>query len=135
LDYVQDLRRRYNQNFQRVHFDTPRLYSPGFLSCQILEPSYFDQIDRHVNLMKSRRQKDEKDLIGFSDSEIERLERVAEWVRLPMDPKLLTKHRIDFYLLTKDYDSRQGKQFQNIFPEMRGFHELCASLVPKGESA
>lgn len=134
LDYVQDLRRRYNKDFQRVHFDTPRLYSPGFLSCQILQPSYFDQIDAHVVLMKSRRQKNEQDLIGFSDSEIERLERVAEWVRVPMDEKLLLKHRIDFYLLTKDYDARQGKQFRSLFPEMKDFHSLCASLAMKGDS-
>lgn len=131
LDYIQDLRRRYNVDFQRVHFDTPRLYSPAFLSCQILDSSYFDQIDQHVELMKSRKQTSRTDLTGFSESEIERLERVAEWVRLPLPTDQVARLRKDFYLLTQDYDQRQNKSFRNIFPEMTNFWMSCAEIALK----
>lgn len=132
LSMVQGLRSEYSQSWQRVHFDTPRLYSPHFLVGRLLTDRYFKILKTQIDWMKERKNQKEQDLVGFSETEIEKAERLLSWLKEPLDKKKSQLGRRDFYFFVQDYDQRRGLKFTEVFPEMKDFYELCQkeSLLP-----
>jgi len=120
LDMIQNLRQKYSGDFERIHFDTPRLYSPPFISCKILTDDYLDLLTSSLQEMNLR---------GFKQTEIEKMSRLIDWARTPDNVETLTGHRIDFYLFFHEHDRRRKTDFLRTFPEMKNFWHLTEKLA------
>ena len=61
--------------------------------------------------------------IGFFDFEQEKVRRMTDM--FTDNQSWVEKQRKDFVLFIDEYDKRRGKNFQETFPEMEDFYDLC----------
>lgn len=125
LEYMMSLRKKYSKDVQRVNFDTPFLRAPEFLSLQILSAAEKNILKETIEWAKTKKQKSAEDLIGLTDMEIAKMERVLEWVMQEVPEKKLSHYRTDFYLFFTEHDRRRKTNFLKTFPEMESFWNTC----------
>ena len=66
--------------------------------------------------------------MGFTDIEISKIKRIADWMRGDHDEERIKKSRIDFFNFMKAHDERRGTNFKKTFPELSQFYEFCKRL-------
>lgn len=131
LKKVLEWRKKYNHlfedtsNVRKVRFDTPYLKEPLQYDMQILPKEeylpYFDKILTFIN-----DNKDESDPTMFSDLEYERFRRVRDYfATVDYSEERVKEGRIDFYNWFTEYDRRRTVNFNETFPDMKDFWELC----------
>ncbi|MBI3557212.1 MAG: twitch domain-containing radical SAM protein [Deltaproteobacteria bacterium] len=120
LEWVLEVRRKYNSNQRSVLLDIPHLQGPAHQSAKILTPRYSKMMEEHIIFMKDH---------GFSQAEIDKMGRILEWMRSPSDQKWMELSRSDFYLYFKEHDRRRGTDFLSTFPEMKDFWNECKALI------
>lgn len=116
LDMIAELRSEFSKEWERVHFDTPRLYSPSFVSCKILPEQFINQLCTYPQLMRDR---------GFSQTEVEKIERLCEWAKIPESENFVKTGRTNFHLFFTENDKRKSLSFLDTFPEMKSFWYEC----------
>lgn len=67
--------------------------------------------------------------MGFTDIEITKLRRIADWMRVPLDEVSLAKNRANFYHFFKAHDKRRGTNFIDTYPEYIEFWNLCKKIA------
>jgi len=69
----------------------------------------------------------EKPFKGFKDYELQRLQRVIDWMNegRNLDPKYVTMQQADFYRFFNEHDKRRSTDFLKTFPEMSEFWRQC----------
>jgi len=65
----------------------------------------------------------EENPVGFFDFEQEKVRRMTDM--FTGNQSWVEKQRKDFVLFIDEYDKRRGKNFQETFPEMEDFYDLC----------
>jgi hypothetical protein len=127
LETVLALRRLHSTTYQRVWFDTPILRQPNWQSLQILPPVYAKRLQDVINWMQANVETPERPFQGFKDYEVQRLQRVVDWMRegSKLDQEYVIMQRADFYRFFNEHDKRRNTNFLNTFPEMREFWEEC----------
>jgi len=127
LGEILDLRKSYNQTYQRIWFDTPILRQPTWQSLQILPPVYAKRLQEVVDWMKENLETDDKPFQGFKDYEVKKLQRVLDWMRegSKLDHYYVTMQRADFFRFFNEHDKRRGTWFLNTFLEMKEFWDEC----------
>ena len=128
LEWILELRRLHNTDYQRIWFDTPVLRTPSWQSLQILPESYVHILENVVKWMKLHQLEEGTDRFdGFKDYEIQRLERDVTWMRKgkKLNEKYIHNTRADFYRFFNEYDKRRNTDFLDTFPQMKEFWQEC----------
>jgi hypothetical protein len=125
---IHGLREIYSKTYQRVWFDTPILRKPEWQNIQLLPESYVDVLELVWSFMMKKIERSENPFKGFKDYEIQRLQRVIDYMRegSKLDKDYIVKQKANFYLFFKEHDKRRGTNFGLTFPEMRDFYLECA---------
>ena len=70
----------------------------------------------------------EKEYIGYSDVEIQKIKRTHDWMISPIDEKALITQRRNFGYYFKAHDERRGTDFCKTFPELADFYNNCLEI-------
>ena len=124
LEWILSMRKKNKANHCRVLLDIPHLQSPEFFSCKILTPDFYPIIENHISFMEKNTDENK----GFQIAEIQKLERILNWMKANKDCKNLEQHRRDFYLFFTQYDQRRKTNFLEVFPEMKDFYLYCKKV-------
>ena len=139
IEKVFELKKKHYNGKRYRHYaiilDTSYIRHPEFMQIRLLGTEWLEKIQSDVDLMESL--SDEKYIhihghghSGFYDFEREKLRRVLDWCKAPLDDvKWLMKQRKDFVLFIDEYDKRRGKNFLKTFPEMKEFYQSCKKLI------
>ena len=76
-----------------------------------------------VNWMQEHRETIDERFKGFKDYEIQRLQRVVDWMR--ENNREDKGAQADFYRFFTEHDKRRGTNFEQTFPEMAEFWAEC----------
>ena len=127
LEIILALRRYHSSTYQRVWFDTPILRQPTWQSLQILPPVYAKRLQDVVNWMQSNLETPERPFQGFKDYEVQRMQRVVDWMRegSKLASEYVKLQRADFFRFFNEHDKRRETDFLKTFPEMREFWNEC----------
>lgn len=127
LDFILDLRSTYNSEFQRIHFDLPRLHAPEFMSASLIYERFQDLFLQSLKFMKDSSQKDPGDLVGFTSSEVEKCDRLLSGLKLALPSQVKEKAMTNFYLFFYDYQKRRKLSLDMLFPQLLPFYKECES--------
>ncbi len=125
MEWILDLRKKYNSDYQRIWFDTPVLRQPEWQSLQLLPESYAQKLEECAEWMAAQVT---TDLVGFRDFEVQRLQRDIAWMRQGQSINN-SHHKADFFKFFNEHDLRRGTDFITTFPEMRAWWRECESLA------
>lgn len=127
MNSIHGLRQLYSKTYQRVWFDTPILRKPEWQSLQLLPESYADELELAWSFMLAKIEKPEDPFHGFKDYELQRLQRVIDWMKegSKLDPEYVKMQKANFYRFFKEHDRRRGTIFELTFPEMLDFWKEC----------
>jgi hypothetical protein len=124
LEWILELRKKYNDGEQKIFFDTPFLRSPGFLSLQILDEKTKSQLDPVISWAETLAQGNPDSVNSFSAMEVAKMKRVRDWMNSD-GPAEIERLRADFYFYFTEYDLRRKVNFHKTFPELKDFWNLC----------
>jgi len=127
LDYVIELRQKYQRPGRFINLDLPHLTGPEHLSIKILTPDFEERIEKLVSYME-KNVGDDRATATFRPMEIEKMKRLLDWMRSPTPEADKKRWQKDFYLYFKEHDRRRDTNFLETFPEMKNFWEYCATL-------
>ena len=68
---------------------------------------------------------------GYTDIEIDKLNRIADWMESPTDPDELERTRRNFYNFFNAHDKRRDTNFKKTFPEFASFYDECKEIAAK----
>ena len=127
MGLVLGLRKIYSKTYQRVWFDTPVLRQPDWQSIQLLPESYAEKLEMVWAWMLKNIEQPDDPYHGFKDYELERLDRVIDWLREGrlLDPTYVKLQKANFFKFFSEYDRRKGTNFTETFPEMKEFWNEC----------
>lgn len=128
INLIHGLRMVYSKTYQRVWFDTPILREPKWQSVQLLPESYVEHLESAWSFMLMKiEENQENPLHGFKDYELQRLQRVMDYMRegSNLDPAYVKLQKADFYRFFSEHDKRRGTGFVRTFPEMYEFWKEC----------
>jgi organic radical activating enzyme len=128
INAINGLRIIYNKDYQRVWFDTPILRQPAWQNIQILPELYVDYLEETwAFMMKNINENKENKLHGFKDYELNRLQRVIDYMRegCKLDSEYVKMQQANFYRFFSEHDRRRGTDFLKTFPEMKEFWATC----------
>ena len=123
LEFILELRSTYSNDRQHVWFDTPILRQPAWQCLDIMPEAYAWKLQMIVNWMQEHRETIDERFKGFKDYEIQRLQRVVDWMR--ENNREDKGAQADFYRFFTEHDKRRGTNFENTFPEMAEFWAEC----------
>ena len=127
VNCILGLRELYSTTYQRVWFDTPILRQPYWQSVQLLPESYIDNLETAWSFMLKRLETTERPFKGFKDYELQRLQRVIDWMKQAskLDPAYVQQQRANFYKFFSEHDRRRGTNFLTSNAEMTDFWKEC----------
>jgi organic radical activating enzyme len=109
--------------------DTSYLRHPTHQTVQVLEPHWADKIYADAQLVDFLGVPlFEKEYIGYSDVEIQKLKRTYDWMKSPIDEKRLETQRRNFGYFFRAHDERRGTDFCATFPELEEFYRKCLEI-------
>ena len=111
-----------------IILDTSYIRHPEFLDFRILTPDWLEKINELSRFMEDLgmhkyEHVDGYHKVGFFDFEQEKVRRMTDM--FTGNQSWVEKQRKDFVLFIDEYDKRRGKNFQETFPEMEDFYDLC----------
>ena len=66
--------------------------------------------------------------VGYSDIEIQKIKRIYDWMKAPVDEKRLKTQRRNFGHYFRAHDERRGTDFCKTFPEFEDFYHECLNI-------
>ena len=66
--------------------------------------------------------------IGYADVEVQKVERIYDWMIAPQDLDQQMKNRYSFYKFFEEHDRRRGTNFIKTFPELEEFYNFCKTI-------
>lgn len=130
-DFLKDiirLKKKYfikANNETRVILDLPYLKDPQFMSLAVLTEDFWEIIKGDLEFMKKHSVYNNEPVIPFSDHEIRKMERIYNWCISMEENDERTRLRKMFHTFYKEYDRRRNLNFDETFPEMKNFRNLC----------
>jgi len=129
LEKILEWRKKYNNvdsgRWQRVHFDTPYLKEPLQHDMLILpKEQYTHYFDEALSFIENNI--DDNDKTKFSTLEFEKFRRVVDYFKnTNYSESRVIEGRRDFWNFFNEHDRRRSTNFQETFPEMKTFFDLC----------
>lgn len=126
LEYVKqihNMRKTYCTDRQLIWFDVPMLSSPEWLNPRIF-PELITELEKSVKYMLEHKEADHNRFKGFKDFEINKVERLIDWVKTEnnFDRSLAMKN---FYMYFTEHDKRRETNFLETFPELTEQWNKC----------
>jgi len=66
--------------------------------------------------------------VGYSDIEIQKIKRIYDWMKAPVDEQRLKTQRRNFGYFFRAHDERRGTDFCKTFPEFEKFYHECLNI-------
>jgi hypothetical protein len=66
--------------------------------------------------------------IGYADVEVQKVERIYDWMIAPQDLDQQMKNRYSFHKFFDEHDKRRGTDFVKTFPELEDFYNFCKTI-------
>ena len=66
--------------------------------------------------------------IGYADVEVQKIERIYDWMIAPQDLDQQMKNRYSFYKFFEEHDRRRGTNFIKTFPQLEEFYNFCKTI-------
>ena len=139
IEKVFELKKKHYNGKRYRHYaiilDTAYLRHPEFLSVRMLPTEWIERIQQDVDTMEKYAEEKYTYIYGhghagFYDFEREKLRRVLDYIKSPLeDISWLLNTRRDFALYIDEFDKRRGKNFVETFPEMEKFYRSCKKFV------
>jgi MoaA/NifB/PqqE/SkfB family radical SAM enzyme len=123
LDTILKLRQEFSTDYQRVWFDTPILRSPAWQCLDIMPEAYAWKLQQITDWMRQTPETQTRRFQGFKDYEIQRLQRVVDWMRAEYKEDITAQ--ADFYRFFAEHDRRRNTNFLQTFPEMSEWWDQC----------
>jgi organic radical activating enzyme len=120
LKFLQDMYEIQQQYGERFVVDSHTyLQYPQHLAVDILTEDFLEPVQQQVDFV--RQTQDQHSVL--------RAERLLKYFKSALDvpSTMLTNRRKEFYNFVHEYDARTGTNFQETFPELRNFLEICKS--------
>lgn len=115
----------------RVLLDIPYLRHPIHQTVKILTNDYLQYVDESIKFMENNLQKNNPFEHGILDHELEKMERIRNYMHDEESEEWKTRFRADFYRFFTEHDRRRNTNFLEVFPEMKEFWELCKKEAQK----
>ena len=130
---VYDLKTQYGSDDRywnsATFLDTSYLRHPTHQTVQVLEPHWAEKIYQDAQLVDFLGVPlFEKEYIGYSDVEIQKLKRTFDWMKSPIPEKQLETQRRNFGYYFRAHDERRGTDFCATFPELEEFYRKCLEI-------
>jgi hypothetical protein len=130
---VYDLKTQYGSDDRywnsATFLDTSYLRHPKHQTVQVLEPHWADKIYADAQLVDFLGVPlFEKEYIGYSDVEIQKLKRTFDWMKSPIPENQLESQRRNFGYYFRAHDERRGTDFCATFPELEEFYRKCLEI-------
>jgi hypothetical protein len=91
-----------------------------------LDSEWIEEVNSQAQLMDFYEQvRVGDDGYGFTDIEITKVKRIAEWMQNRDDDSTFLKNRKDFFIFVRHHDMRRGTNFLEVFPEYEEFYKKC----------
>jgi organic radical activating enzyme len=109
--------------------DTSYLRYPQHMAVKVL-PHQFSQnvLDQTKLITYYSTPSFDTKLIGYSDIEIQKIQRIYDWMVSPMNEEEQMRNRYDFYQHFHNHDLRRGTDFCKTFPELEEFYNFCKTI-------
>jgi organic radical activating enzyme len=133
ISEVYKLKKTYGSNDRywnsATFLDTSYLRYPQHQTIKILPHQFGEKIKEQSKLISyySTPSFDNKN-IGYSDVEIQKVNRLYDWMLSPQNSLDQHKHRYNFYKFVEEHDKRRGTDFIKIFPELEEFYNFCKTI-------
>ena len=109
-----------------VILDSSYLRWPPHQSVKILDKEWIEEVNSQAQLMDFYEQvRVGEDGYGFTDIEITKVKRIAEWMKNHDDDSTFLKNRKDFFIFVRHHDMRRGTNFLDTFPEFDELYKKC----------
>ena len=109
-----------------IILDSSYLRWPPHQSVKVLDNEWIDEVYSQAQLMDFYEQvRVGEDGYGFTDIEITKVKRIAEWMKNHDDDSTFLKNRKDFFIFVRHHDMRRGTNFLEVFPEYEEFYKKC----------
>lgn len=143
LEYVWNLKKKHNSEDRYWPFsillDSSYLRYPSHQTVQILPDEFAEKVDALARYAQTKRNIVEwepgmnwkEHYAGFTDIEIGKLQRIADWMRSTKDESRIKSQKKNFYRFFAEHDRRRGTDFTTTFPELTEFYNHCKDLVEK----
>lgn len=128
LDWLLELRSKYQRMNRWVNLDIPHLTGPRHQSVRVLTEDFHPQVLGLISYLESK-VSDRREAAAFRPMEVEKMKRIYDWMKADHDQKDVVEARKDFYLFFNEHDRRRGTNFLATFPEMTDFWNHCRSLL------
>jgi len=140
LAFAYNCKKKYNSSDRYwnpvIMVDSSYLRHPSHQAVNILPPEYIEQIEDIAKFADGHRmvEKDPEATwrqwhTGFTDIEVSKIQRIADWMKGEHDPKRIEESRKNFYRFFKSHDERRNTDFIKTFPELEEFYNLCKDLA------
>lgn len=105
------------KSYPALRLDISYLSQPEYLSANIWGKEGEAFAKESLDYMKTQS--------VFSSHEVNKMERIYHWLKVPIESSEQSLRRSDFFAFITEYDKRYQKKFTDIFPEMKNFFIDC----------
>lgn len=116
--------------------DSSYLRHPQSQAVQILPEHWADVVEEAADFADNLRMVNkapevewEPQHIGFTDIEVSKIKRIADWMRAPKKQEEMDFFKANFYRYVNAHDERRGTNFLEVFPELSDFYFECEELA------
>mgnify|MGYP001191823922 FL=1 len=142
MEFVYQMKKSYNSKYRywltALTLDTSYLRYPEHQSVKILPPDYASLVDDLTEYANDRDtiiphsyipiDKWETWLTGFTEIEVSKIKRVADYMRSIKEDDTIKKHRYNFVKHFDTHDERRGTNFMETFPELKDFYNTTKKI-------
>ena len=139
LAFAYDMKKKYNSDFRYwnpvIMVDSSYLRYPSHQAVNILPKEWIEKVEDIADFAENLRMvsKVPSELwtpkcMGFTDIEISKIRRIADWMKGHHDENRILNSRKNFYKFMKAHDERRGTDFKETFPEFARFYDYCKRL-------
>lgn len=128
LEYIKNihlLREKFNTDRQLIWFDTPMLHDPKWMSMKLASTEMLQPLLDSIEFMESNKETVNNRYKGFKDFEVDKVKRLYEWAKEPLNIQEEITEKKNFDLFFKQHDVRRGTDIQKTFPEITNFIKEC----------
>ncbi len=122
------LQKKYNDQTNRIFFDTPLLQSPEWMSLKVLDKAELEPLKSALGFMQENTQ-GAGEVIGFRKTHIERFERIVAEATQFSDVQMRKELMADFHRFFSEHDRRRGTNFLKTFPELSEFWDKAGAAI------
>ena len=101
------------------------LHDPKWMSMKLASAEMLQPLLDSIEFMESHKETVNNRYKGFKDFEVDKVKRLYEWAKEPLNIQEEITEKKNFDLFFKQHDVRRGTDIQKTFPEIANFIKEC----------